>query len=99
VGDPDNPPGFTTRAGACIGADNLLAGGRLSLTAEPEVHDPEPIIEDVHIETAALTVHQTAPGSNEGTGSVAQVDPLAATVPDLRRGRGDAAVRTNPVYS
>jgi hypothetical protein len=84
---------------AGIGADNLLAGGRLSLTAEPEVHDPEPIIEDVHIETAALTVHQTAPCSNEGTGSVAQVDPLAATVPDLRRGQRDEDVRTNPAYS
>jgi len=55
-----------TRAGACTGADNLLAGGRLSLTAEPEVRGPEPIVEDVHIETAALTVQQTTPCSNEG---------------------------------
>jgi hypothetical protein len=60
-----------TRAGACIGADNLLAGGRLSLTAELDVHGPEPIVEDVLIETAALTVRRTAPCSNEGTGGVA----------------------------
>jgi hypothetical protein len=60
-----------TRAGACIGADNLLAGGQLSLTAQPEVHGPEPIVEDVHIETAALTVQHAAPCSNEGTGGVA----------------------------
>ena len=68
-----------------IGADNLLAGSRLSLTAELDVHGIEPIVEDVLIETAALTVQRTAPRSNEGTGRVAQVDPLAATVPDLRR--------------
>jgi len=60
-----------TRAGACIGADNLLAGGRLSLTAELDVHGPELIVEDVHIETAALTVQRTAPCSNEGTSGVA----------------------------
>jgi len=88
-----------TRAGAYIGADNLLAGGRLSLTAELDVHGPEPIVEDVLIETAALTVQRTAPCSNEGTGGVAQVDPLAATVPDLRRRQGDAAARTNPAYN
>ena len=57
--------------GACIGADKLLAGGWLNLTVEPDVHGPEPIVEDVHIETAALTVQQTTPCSNEGTGGVA----------------------------
>ena len=87
-----------TRAGACTEADNQLAGGRLSLTAELDVHVPKPIVEDVLIETAALTVQQTAPCSNEGTGSVAQV-PLAATVPDLRRGQGDAAVRADLAYN
>jgi len=65
-----------TRAGACTEADNLLAGGRLSLTAELDVHGPEPIVEDVLIETADLTVQRTAPGSNEGTGGVAKVDPV-----------------------
>src|ERR1035437_2411852 len=59
----------------------------------------EPIVENVLIETAALTVQRTAPCSNEGTGGVAQVDPLAATVPDLRRRQGDAAARTNPAYN
>jgi len=44
-----------TRAGASIGVDNLLAGSRLSLPAELDVHNPEPIVEDVLIETAALT--------------------------------------------
>jgi len=44
---------------------------RLSLTAELDAHSPEPIVEDVLIETAALTVQRTAPSSNEATGGVA----------------------------
>jgi len=66
-----------TRAWACTGAVNLLAGGRLSLTAELDAHGPELIVEDVLIKTAALAVRRTAPYSNEGTGGVAQVNPVA----------------------
>ena len=67
--------------GACIGADNLLPGGRLSLTAELDVHGPEPIVEDVLIQTAAPTVQRTALCSNQGTGGVApdMMDPMAPT--------------------
>jgi hypothetical protein len=57
--------GFMTRVGACRGIDNVLAGGRLSLTAELDVHCPEPIVVDVLIQTAALKVQRTAPCTND----------------------------------
>ncbi len=51
-----------------LGADNLLACSRLSLTAELYAHGPGPIVQEVLIQTAALTVQRTAPRGNEGTG-------------------------------